>query len=241
VFGRVYFSRSLVRSSCRTNRFAVAAPSFLITNGVCFAQVTIQIGSVSAMAGGTGSANISLSATSGSAPTSVLWTLTYSETDISSITLAPAAAATAAGKTVACAAGAGSVICIVSGLNTTAIPNGIIATANFSVSASVTQSSALGIAGVVAASASASATVLPATGVGGTRTVLQSLHLSTLTCSHQTLIKPATASCAETLTSAPANTVSLALRDHSCQKQQPGRAALTTVSGVPRSHISKRM
>jgi hypothetical protein len=228
-----------VRSSCRTNRFAVAAPSFLITNGVCFVQVTIQIGSVSAMAGGMGSTNISLSATSGSAPASVLWTLTYSETDISSITLAPAAAATAAGKTVACAAGAGSVICIVSGLNTTAVPNGIIATANSSVSASVTQSSALGIAGVAAASASAS--VLQATGVGGTRTVLQSLHLSTLTCSHQTLIKPATASCDETLTSAPANTVSLALRDHSCQKQQLGRAALTTVSGVPRSHISKRM
>ena len=195
----------------RSNRVAIAALSFLITNGFCFAQVTVQIASASAIAGGTGSANISISTTSGSAPASVQWKLTYSQADISGMTLVPAAAATSAGKTLTCISGTGSVECIISGLNTAAIPNGIIATAQFRVPASAGESSSLGITGVVAASASG--IVLPATGVGGTLTVAQAVQPSTLTCSPQTLITPATASCTVNLTSAPTNTVWLALGD----------------------------
>lgn len=197
-----------MRHTCRSNRFAIAALSFLITNGFCFAQVTVQVGSASAIAGGAGSANISLSTASGSAPASLQWTLTYSATDISSIALTPAAAVTSAGKTLSCAAGAGLVTCIIAGLNSTTIPNGIIATANFSVPTSATKSSALGITGVVAASASAAE--LPATGAGGTLTI-EVVQLSTLTCVPQTLVTPATASCTVILTLAPANTVSIAL------------------------------
>jgi hypothetical protein len=195
----------------RSNRVAIAALSFLITNGFCFAQVTVQIASASAIAGGTGSANISISTTSGSAPASVQWKLTYSQADISGMTLVPAAAATSAGKTLTCISGTGSVECIISGLNTAAIPNGIIATAQFRVPASAGESSSLGITGVVAASASG--IVLPATGVGGTLTVAQAVQPSTLTCSPQTLITPATASCIVKLTSAPTNTISLTLGD----------------------------
>jgi hypothetical protein len=195
-----------MRSSGRSNRVAIAALSFLITSGICFAEVTVQIASDSAIAGGTGSTNISLITTSGSAPASVQWKLTYSQTDLSGMTLVPAAAVTSAGKTLACVSGAASVECIISGLNTTAIPNGIVATAQFSVPASASESSALGITGVVAASASG--TVIPATGAGGTLTVAQAVQPSTLTCSPQTLITPATAICIVNLTSAPTNTVS---------------------------------
>ncbi len=123
-----------MRHSCRSNRIAIAALSLFVTKGVCFAQVTVEVGSASAVAGGAGSANISISTTSGNAPPGVQWTLTYSETDISRMTLVPAIAITSAGKAISCATGAGSVKCIVSGLNTTPIPSGIIATANFSVS-----------------------------------------------------------------------------------------------------------
>jgi hypothetical protein len=86
-----------MRHSRRSNRVAIAALSFLITNGVCFAEVTVQVASASAVAGGTGSTNISLITPSGSAPASVQWTLTYPQTDISGITLLPAACVTSAG------------------------------------------------------------------------------------------------------------------------------------------------
>lgn len=137
------------------------------------------------------------------------WTLTYSTTEISSITLTASAAVTSAGKTLTCASKAASVECILAGLNITPIPNGVVAVAQFSVPASAPPSSTLGITGVEAASASGSA--LTATGVGGTLTVVQGVRVSTLTCTPQTLVTPATASCSIKLTAAATGALSLTL------------------------------
>jgi hypothetical protein len=125
-----------VRHKSKFN-FGPVALSFLITIRLCVAQVTVGVGSGSVIAGGAGSENISLSATSGNAPASVQWPLTYSGSDLSGMSLVPAAAVTAAGKTLLCATGAGSVECVIWGTNTSPIPNGTIATANFDVSTSI--------------------------------------------------------------------------------------------------------
>jgi len=198
-----------VRSSYTYNRAVIAALSFLITTGVCLAQVTVQAGSVSVTAGGTGSVNISMSAASGSSPAGVEWTLTYSTTAISGMTLTASSTVTAAGKTLTCASSTGSVKCILEGLNTTAIPNGVIAVAQFTVSTSAPSSLSIGITGVVAASPSAA--TLSATGTGGTLSVVQGPHLSTLACTPQTLVTPGTASCTIGLSAAATSTLALTL------------------------------
>lgn len=219
-----------MRRSYVSNRVVIAVLSFLITNGICLAQVTLQASSVSVTAGGTGSVNISMSAGSGGAPAAVEWMFTYSTTAISGVTLTASSSVTAAGKTLTCAPATGSVKCILEGLNTTAIPSGVIAVAQFTVSASAPSSSSIGITGVVGASPSA--VMLSATGVGSTLTVVQSARLSTLTCTPQTLVTPATASCAIGLTAAASSTLSITLGYTVSQAQVTMPASASVSAGA---------
>ena len=61
-------------------------------------NVSFSIGSGTAAPGGTAVLNISIASTGGAQPAGLQWTLGYSAADISSITFAPGAAATAAGR-----------------------------------------------------------------------------------------------------------------------------------------------
>jgi hypothetical protein len=69
--------------------------------------------------------NVSL-AFSGAGPSELLWTVTYPSGSVISITAAPGAAATSAGKTISCTIDDGSYTCMASGTNKTAIPNGVV-------------------------------------------------------------------------------------------------------------------
>jgi hypothetical protein len=143
------------------------------------------------------------------------------------MSLVPAAAVTAAGKTLLCATGAGSVECVIWGKNTSPIPNGTIATANFDVSSSAGTSSSLRITDVVASSPSAAG--VPASGVGATLTLI---HLSTLACNPKTLITPATASCTVNLTSASPSALTLALGHTSSIAQITMPGSITIPAGA---------
>jgi hypothetical protein len=210
-----------------SSHFAALAVFFVITECVCLAQITIQVDPASVIAGGTGSVNISLTTTSGTAPASVQWTLTYPSGTLSGLSVVASSAITAAGKSISCTNAANGTECILWGLDNSAIPNGIIATATFSVSASAAASVELGVTSTAAASSSGLS--LPVKGVG---VALNAIRLSTLTCSPQTLITPGTASCTVTLTAAPTSAVSLALGDIVSTAQVTMPTSITVPEGA---------
>src|SRR5262245_25039203 len=77
---------------------------------------TDSIGLSSGTAGsdGTISLNLTLTAPAGSEPAALQWTLTYSQSDVTAISVSAGAAATGASKTLAWLAGSGGYTCIVS-------------------------------------------------------------------------------------------------------------------------------
>ena len=138
-------------------------------------QVAISLAAGSGTPGSTINLNISVT-TTGALPASLQWTMTYASGNLSSIVVTPGSAATAAGKVVSCA-GVGTITCILFGINTATISNGVVAVAAVTVApGNVSNSSPIGLSGVVASDASGIS--LSANGTGNTVTVVQSALLS---------------------------------------------------------------
>jgi malectin (di-glucose binding ER protein) len=146
---------------------------------------------------------------------------------LSGLSFVASPAVAAAGKSISCTTVVTGTECILWGLDTTAIPNGVIATANFNVSASATGSLAIGITG-----ASASSATGMALGTNGLGTALDVVQLSTLVCSPQTLLTPGTASCTVTLTAAPTSAVALPLGDIVSAAQVTMPTSITVPEGA---------
>jgi hypothetical protein len=121
--------------------------------GLGFAQVTLSIQSGSSAPGATVNLNIPIT-TTGTLAASVQWTMSYSVADVSAVNVTAGAAATAAGKSVACSpTGAGVLNCIAFGVNTTGISNGVLAVAAVTISASTTSTlTNISLTGAIAAS-----------------------------------------------------------------------------------------
>jgi hypothetical protein len=86
--------------------------------------------SLSSGSGGTdGQTSLKLNLTSpaGNEPTAIQWTLTYPLSNVISMSVVEGPAASAAGKTLNCVAGAESYTCMLSGSNTTIMSNGPVA------------------------------------------------------------------------------------------------------------------
>ena len=118
--------------------------------------------------------------------------MTYSPTDFSSAGVAAGAAAAQAGKSVSCQSQTGSLRCILWGLNSGPIPNGVVATVSLNVSPSTSDSSSA-VQILTPAAANSSAAAISASASGGTVTILQTPVLNGFTCSPIS-ITPATAS-----------------------------------------------
>lgn len=178
------------------------------------AQLSLNIGSLSIAPGSPASVNISMNSSSGTLPSVVQWTLNYSSTSLSGMSLQPGSAAVAAGKTLSCASRTGSVSCVVWGMNRNIVPNGVVATANFQVSSTASSSTTLQVTNAAAASTAPS--IITATGSTGTLTLLSS-RISKLACSPVTIVPPASATCTVTLSTpvALATSVSLGLASNS--------------------------
>jgi trimeric autotransporter adhesin len=192
------------------------------------AQVSVNIASSSASAGGFASVNISLNSSPGIAPVVIEWTLNYSSSDLLGMNLQAATAATSADKELSCASSTGSVTCIVWAMNENVIANGVLATANFRVSSQAAASSALKITGTRAVTAAAAN--LGATGSQATLTVTPGVLK--LACSPAPVITPGTSTCAVTLTSAAptATIVPLGLGTTSASVSMP--SSLTVAGGA---------
>src|SRR4029077_13294687 len=132
-------------------------------------------------------------------PASAEWTLKFSPTDFSSATIAAGPAA--ANKSLSCSNGAGTSTCVLWGLNSTAISNGVVAVLTLTLSGSTAQTSS-SVQLTNGMSSDAAGTPLSTSASGGTVTISQTPDLSSLSC-NPTAIDPSNGSnCKVTLTSA---------------------------------------
>jgi hypothetical protein len=112
--------------------FPLFSSLMLFCHGSVLAQTGgLSLSAGSALSGGTAVVNLSLSG--GKSPAGLQWTLPYAATDISNVIMTAGPVLTAAGKSLTCVAGPGTYTCLASGLNTSAIGDGVVATANITV------------------------------------------------------------------------------------------------------------
>ena len=123
-----------------------------------FAQNSLVLSS------GASALNLTLTSRAGVQPAAIQWTLTYSPNEVLSIQAAAAGSAAAAGKTITCAGAAGTYRCVLSGANSTVIPDGVVAVVTFVAAAGVT-SSAVGVTNSMGATSAGFGLAL--TGTGG--------------------------------------------------------------------------
>jgi uncharacterized protein (TIGR03437 family) len=134
-------------------------------------QLSLSLSSASAQAGSVISLDLTATPLSGAIPAALQFRLTYPLSTISSVSVAASAATTAAGKSLSCANNAGWVDCIVFGLNTSAIPSGVIATAAVAVTPGIAAGNiSLPLTNAVATGASSAP--IPVSATAGTVTVV---------------------------------------------------------------------
>jgi len=169
--------------------------------------------SLSPMSGTKGS-SISLPityASNGAQVAGVEWTLSFSPTDFSNVSVAAGPSASGAGKTISCnSPTSGQYICLVSGLNANTVADGTIATASFTVSSTTSSpSSAVQVMNTSAASGPGAA--IAATGSGTTVTINPApVSLNALSCNPTSVTAPGSSQCTVTL-SGPAPSSGAAL------------------------------
>jgi uncharacterized protein (TIGR03437 family) len=168
-------------------------------------QATISVSSGSAAPGGSATLNISLSTSGGAQSSDLQLTMSYPVADVTSVSVASGASATAAGKSVSCASNNGSTICVIYGMNTHVIGNGVFATATFNIASGAPDASAaVQLSGLVTSDPTGSG--ISTMGNGGTISITQSVNptLSGLSCNPSSVTGPGSSACTVTLnTSAP--------------------------------------
>ena len=167
-------------------------------------QATISLNSGSSAPGGTAHLNVSL-ASGGTQVSAVQWTMTYSPSDVASISVATGPAASAAGKTIACSSTTSSTTCIAYGMNQNSISDGVVATLSFGIAlGTLNSSTTVQVTGLSASSASA--TQINASGSGGTVSISQPLGVTT-SCNPATVTLPGTSTCTGTLSGTASSTL----------------------------------
>jgi hypothetical protein len=193
-------------------KLALSSPllrySLIALAGCCsgFAQqtVTLSLSSGSAPPGAVVTLNLSLSGSTGDPPAALQWTLAYSPIDFSSTSVAAGPSASAAGKLVSCNNNVPGVSnCVLWGLNSSAISNGVVATVSLTVSPS-TRSTASVIQLPNTGATDPAAASLSASGNGATVTIPQTGGLNGFTCNPVSVTPPGVSTCTVALT-APAS------------------------------------
>ncbi len=176
-------------------------PSLSLSGGLGTSGATVILG-------------ISLNAGGGTPPASVQWDLTYSTSDLSFVAYAIGAAGSAAGKLISCnSISAGDVRCIVVGMNTAALGNGVLATLTFGITAGTTDTSTL-VSLLSPVASEGNANPLNITASGATNSIKQPVGsggLSNLSCSPASVTPPTSSICTVTLTSAASNITTINL------------------------------
>jgi hypothetical protein len=184
--------------------------------------------------------NLALSSVAGSEPASLQWTLTYPAASVSNISVAAGPAATAAGKSVSCASGSAGYTCVLYGVNSSVITNGIVAVLTVTV-ASGAGSVIMGVSGAEAASlAGSGSTVTISVSINGSTaaasiSLVSAIGITSLRCSPGTLGPNASATCTVMLTqTAPVGGVTINISSNSSLLTVPA----SVVAGVNSTSVS---
>jgi hypothetical protein len=187
---------------------------FMLVTMAASPSASLALSSSAATPGGTVPLNLSLTSASGSQPAGIEWTFTYSPSAIVVISAAPGAAATAAGKSLACSGSSGTYMCFLtgissSGLNANIIGNGVVAVLTVTVSAGTT------INVTNALSTSAGGNAIPTTATGGTITTTAPASLTSLSCNPGSLSSGASTTCTVGLNQTASFNTMVTLSDNS--------------------------
>ena len=191
---------------------------------------SLTLATGSAAEGASVSLNLSLNAASGSMPSALQWTFSYSPSNVT-LSVAPGAALNNASKTVSCNTTGGYTICLATGLNSKPISSGVVAIVTAKLAAYTSSSSvSIAVASTMGALPNGSKTIV--TGTGGTITVRNEVPtpVKSLTCSPLTIMTPGTSTCTVTLTGvAPSGGASVKLTSSSGSVSVP--SSVTVPSG----------
>lgn len=193
---------------------AVVLALFLFPVGSTYAQTTsLDLSHGSAVQGGSVSLTLALRTSAGHAPASLQWTLSYSTSDIASLSITAGPALTAAGKWLNCRSNAGLARCLATSMDASPIEGGVIAVVTVTLAPTASGSTVLVSIGD-AAGAMAGGTLLTVSGSSGIISVLPTV--SSVQCSPSRILSRGTSTCTVTLSAAnPAgsSTVTLAADD----------------------------
>jgi hypothetical protein len=211
-------------------KFSLAVPvAITVLCGAVYGQ-SLTLASATATAGGTVALNLSISSPSGSEPAAVQWTFTYPASSIASLNVTAGAAATAAGKSVACAGSAAAYTCIVSGLNSNIISNGVVAVVTATLTATASTAT-IGISGVEGATAAGA--VVTVSGTGSSLAIAPTAAPPTLTsvaCNPASLGSGASSTCTVTLGGAAPAGTAVTLTSSSANLTVPASVTVATGS-----------
>ncbi len=204
---------------------------FLALGGSLLAQPeTLTLSSGSAIPGSTVSLDLSLISPAGSEPAGLQWTFLFSPTAISNVSVAAGAAAVAAGKSLSCTLGSGTYTCVLWGLNSAIVHNGVVATATFTTTPALTITTTV-VGNVVAATLGGVADAVNGSSATISAASAAPVLLASAACSPNSINAPGTASCTVTLNgAAPAAGAVVVLSSNSPSVSVPATA--TVASGA---------
>lgn len=166
------------------------------------APIALSLSSGSAAPGGIASLSLTMDASGATEqPAGLQWDITTSSSDVTSVSAAAGPAATAAGKTIACATQSNPAVyrCLLYGINQTQIASGVVANISLTISPSTSNTQTpVQLTNWIAVSASGNP--ISITGTGNTLTITQ----PTQTTKYPRLVK---LSALEGLTSIPAGVI----------------------------------
>ncbi|MBZ5618405.1 MAG: hypothetical protein LAQ69_06665 [Acidobacteriia bacterium] len=123
---------------------------------------SLQLAAGATLPGGSAVLNLSFTASPFNQLAALQWTLTYAPAEILSLTAVAGPSAASADKLLTCSARAGSLTCILAGMNSNTIPNGIVAFVNVTLAPTLTTSTTVGVANTLGASSAGDAVLVNA-------------------------------------------------------------------------------
>ena len=164
---------------------------------------TLALSSGTGTQGGQVTLSLSLTSPQGSEPAGTQWTLGFPASSVASVTAVEGPSALAAGKRISCNPGNGTYTCLLSGMNSNTMLNGVVASITFTLTATASTFavSVSGTSGVLV-----DGTEVAVTGTGGTITVMGSqTTLTSIQCVPSSVVGGSSSTCTVTL-SGPAPT-----------------------------------
>jgi len=206
-----------------------------VSGTVSAQQVALAVGSGSAAPGASITVPITLTTSGSAQPAALQWTMGYSASDISGVTVTAGASATAASKSVTCfSASSTTTNCVAYGVNENILTGGTLASATFTIaSGSLDTSTAIQLSGLMATDAMGDLNAISASGTAGTITIPQAVGptLGGLTCTPATVSAAGVSACTVTLSSA-ALTGGLVVGVSSNNSNMTVPASVTVASGA---------